>query len=221
MYNPHLARTNMVLSQITPNVTVTQPLYDAMMAIPRHSFVPQHLQKIAYMDKQLALGDERYLMSPMLFAQLTQLAAIKDTDTVLDIGCATGYSTAVFSYLAKKVIALECDGELASIANHNMNSLHVNNSIIISGDLAEGHPEAAPYDVIFINGAVEHIPAALLNQLGENGRLVAVLYKPARYNSLASTVFGEVVVFQRNKDLISKKYVFPAASFPLVNFRTA
>ncbi len=218
MNNLQAARTNMVIGQITPNVTISPSLYDAMLAVPRHYFVPDKQQGIAYMDKQLSLGQQRYLMSPLLFAQLAQLAHIGPNDTVLDIGCATGYSTAVFSQLAKKVIALEADAELASNANHRLHQLGIENSILISSPLAEGNPEAAPYDVIFINGAIQQVPDSLIAQLADKGRLVTILYRNTDHNPISPTVFGDIVVFRRDKDLISQKRFFPAATFPLVDF---
>lgn len=218
MYNQAIARTNMVLGQIEPNTSLSQPLRDALMEIPRHNFVPKHLQGVAYVDKQLAVGHGRYLMSPMQFSIMVQLAAVGPQDTVLDIGCTTGYSAAVFSRLAKKVIALEPDAELASKANHSLNGLGIANSIIISGNRAEGHPEAAPYDVIFINGAVQKVPERLLAQLADKGRLIAVVYRQSDYNSLSQTALGEVVLFQRDKDLVSQRSIMPATLFPLVAF---
>lgn len=218
MTNTALARTNMVNGQIIPNVPPNQPLYDAMLTIPRHAFLPSHLQGVAYIDQDIVLNSRRHLMSPMLFSQLVHAAAITPSDVILDLGCGTGYSTAILACIGKKIIALESDADLASKANHNLHTLGIKNSIIISGELAEGHPEAAPYDVIFINGAVQNIPATLFNQLADNGRLVAIMYQTNSQHSILSTVFGEIILFQKNKDLISKKHILPTASFPLVDF---
>ena len=128
------ARTNMVKSQIRPN-KVTDPLIiEAMGDIPRERFVPESHLGVAYIDEDIAIAGGRYLMEPMVLARLLQSAEIKETDVVLDIGCATGYSAALIARLANTVVALESDPDLAATAQRLLSELDVDNAVVIDGD---------------------------------------------------------------------------------------
>jgi protein-L-isoaspartate(D-aspartate) O-methyltransferase len=116
----------------------------------------------------------RYLMDPRSLAKLIQLAEIQADDRVLDVGCATGYSSAVLARLAAEVIALEQDADLVRAASELLAN-PVGKVEVVQGGLVEGVKGQAPYDVIFVNGAIEEVPETLLGQLAEGGRLVAVL----------------------------------------------
>ena len=120
-----LARTNMVDCQVRPADVTDLKIIDAMLEIPRERFVPEQMQALAYLDEDLSLniststpeGDcPRYLMEPASFAKLLQLAQVKPDSIVLDIGCASGYSTAVLASLCSSVVAVEEDEKLANIA---------------------------------------------------------------------------------------------------------
>ena len=93
---------------------------------------------------------------------------------VLDVGCASGYSSAVIARLASAVVALEADGELAARANENLAALEIDNIAVVEGPLEAGYPEQGPYDVVFLGGLVERLPDALLAQLADGGRLLVV-----------------------------------------------
>ena len=110
------ARHAMVVSQLRPNRVTDEAVVEALDSIPREIFVPAALRGVAYMDEDIPLGNGRYLMEPLTFARLLQEAQISAADTVLDIGCATGYSSAVLGRLAGSVIGLEEDKELAEKA---------------------------------------------------------------------------------------------------------
>src|SRR5690606_12018045 len=107
--------------------------------------------------------------------RLLQLAGIGAEDIVLEIGCVTGYSTAVISCLAGSVIALESDPVLAAQASANLSRLGYDNAVVVEGPLVEGHAAEAPYDFILLNGAVEEVPEALFAQLRDGGRLLAIV----------------------------------------------
>ena len=95
---------------------------------------------------------------------------------VLDIGCATGYSTAILSRLAATVIALESDSQLRELAAATLSELGMDNTVLVEGSLPEGHPNQAPYNVIFFGGAVSEVPGQIIEQLAEGGRLVVVTF---------------------------------------------
>ena len=111
------ARANMVENQVRPNRVTDRRVLDAMAAVPRERFVPKNYAGIAYVDEAIAVSAGRYLMEPMVLARLLQAAAIDAGDVVLDIGCATGYSTAVLARLADTVVAVESDAALVETAH--------------------------------------------------------------------------------------------------------
>src|SRR3546814_16627303 len=114
-------------------------------------------------------------MEPMVLGRLLQAAAPQPGDMALDIGCATGYSTAVLAQLVQTVVGLECDRALMDSANRTLNALDVDNAVVVEGPLEAGYQKQAPYDVIVFQGAVCAVPEAIKRQLGEGARLVAVV----------------------------------------------
>ena len=174
MLDTAIQRTNMVAAQLRTNDVTDARVRDAMATIPRERFVPEASRPVAYMECCIALGGGRVLLDPRCFAKLLQLAAVKPEDVVLDVGCGTGYSAAVLSLLAGRVFALEEDPELVARAADNLREFGAGDAQAIRGPLTKGSPEHAPFDVIVLNGAVEVEPTALLAQLKDGGRLVAV-----------------------------------------------
>jgi protein-L-isoaspartate(D-aspartate) O-methyltransferase len=176
MFDFATARTNMVDNQIRPNGVTDSRIIDALSAVKREDFVPEAQRAIAYMDGDVPLkgvSTPRFLIEPMAFAKMLQLAELKETDRVLDIGAATGYGAAVLSELVGHVVAVEQDASLFEQAGLNLNN-RVNVSLIQNA-LRDGHARGAPYDLILISGAVEMVPEPLFSQLSEGGRLIAAL----------------------------------------------
>jgi protein-L-isoaspartate(D-aspartate) O-methyltransferase len=171
------ARRTMVDSQVRPSDVTDLKLIAAMLDVPREQFVPAARRAIAYLDMDVPVGGEgaRALLKPMVLAKLIQAAGIREGDRVLDVGCATGYSAAVLARLAAAVVALEEDTALARTAGETLAASGVSNVSVVSGPLHAGFAQDAPYDVIVIEGASEVVPAALLAQLKDGGRLVAVI----------------------------------------------
>jgi protein-L-isoaspartate(D-aspartate) O-methyltransferase len=149
--------------------------------VPRELFVPPAMRSLAYIDHDIQIQEgaagspPRYLMEAAPFARMVQAAAIQPTDIVLDVGCGAGYSAAVLSRLADSVVALESDPGLAARASETLMELGIDNVAVVSGPLEAGYPDEGPYDAILLGGAVEVVPEALLSQLREGGRLVAVV----------------------------------------------
>jgi protein-L-isoaspartate(D-aspartate) O-methyltransferase len=213
-------RTNMVESQVRPSDVTDRRIIRAMAAVPREQFVPAALRDVAYMDADVPLtansGHRRMLIAPRVFAKLAQLAEIGADDTVLDVGAATGYSSAILARLAKSVVALECDETLAAAARNAISSLAVANVDVVSGDLAAGHPQAGPYDAIIVEGAVIDAPETLLEQLKDGGRLVAVRRASPTQDSL-----GKAVVWRRKEGTLGAGAAFDAAAPLLPGFEKA
>ncbi|MDX0602054.1 methyltransferase domain-containing protein [Sinorhizobium medicae] len=175
--NFEAARIKMVDNQIRTTDVTSHSVLSAFLSVPREEFVPAKTRELAYIDTDVELVggvQPRYLMEPSPLAKLLQLAEISKSDLVLEIGCGTGYASALLSLLAGSVVALESDEALAATATATLSRLGYDNVAVVSGDLTKGYAAEAPYDVIFVNGAVEIIPAELFEQLRDGGRLVTV-----------------------------------------------
>jgi protein-L-isoaspartate(D-aspartate) O-methyltransferase len=172
------ARIKMVDNQVRTTDVTSHTVLSAFLTVPREAFVPENRKTLAYIDTDIAVSQAdggRYVMEPSPLAKLLQLGEITKTDTILEIGCTTGYTTALLSLIGKDVTAVESDADLAAQATSNLSRLGYTNVKIVTGPLEAGHRENAPYDVIFVNGAIEVIPVALTEQLRDGGRLIAVV----------------------------------------------
>jgi protein-L-isoaspartate(D-aspartate) O-methyltransferase len=205
-----VARRNMVAGQIRTNQVTDPALIAALEEIPREIFVPPALAGVGYLDEDLPLGGGRYVMEPRVFARLLQAAGIGRSDVVLDIGCATGYSSAVISRLAATVVALESDPVLIRKANEAFARLELDNAVVVEGPLASGYPAQAPFDVIVIEGGVPEVPPAIAAQLAEGGRLAAVVAPPGGT--------GQAVLMLRRGGVVSGRAICDASTPPLPGF---
>jgi protein-L-isoaspartate(D-aspartate) O-methyltransferase len=192
------ARRKMVDSQVRTSDVTDLRLIAAMLAVPRERFLPAEQAAFAYFDLDIPVGPSaagrpaRHLLKPMVIAKLIQAAEIEDGNHVLDVGCATGYSTAVLAQLAHSPIGLEEDAGLAAQASANLQALVASEAQVVTGPLADGWPAAAPYDVILVNGTFELAPRKLLGQLKAGGRLVGILGRgPAGKAMLYRSIGGE------------------------------
>jgi protein-L-isoaspartate(D-aspartate) O-methyltransferase len=174
------ARRMMVDCQVRTSDVTAPRVIAAMLEVPRELFAPKGRADLAYLDLDLPLteasagGPARCLLKPMVLAKLLQGAEIAAGDRVLDVGCGTGYSSAVLARLSGAVVALEVEPSLARSAADNLRAPGAGNVTVVTGPMIEGWPAGAPYDVILLNGATEIEPQALLRQLKDGGRLVGV-----------------------------------------------
>ncbi|MBV9756785.1 MAG: protein-L-isoaspartate O-methyltransferase [Alphaproteobacteria bacterium] len=169
------ARERMVDGQIRPNRVSDPRVLQAMREIPRERFLPPRLAPFAYIDDHVALGNGRVLMEPLAFARLAQLAQIRPGMRTLVVGAGTGYGAAVLVACGAAVTALEQDTALLDIARPALAACAASVALV-AGTLASGWPAGAPWDLVFIEGAVPGVPAALGEQLRpDSGRLVGVL----------------------------------------------
>ena len=175
------ARATMVESQLRTDKVTDRRILSAFAALPRERFVPEARRELAYSDASLEVwpsfdgAPARFLAPPVVLGRLIQLAAVEEKDAVLDVGCATGYSTAVLARLARIVTAVEAEPELAAAAREALQELGVANATVIERGLTSGAPESGPFDVILLNGSVPEVPDTLLAQLKEGGRLCAII----------------------------------------------
>jgi protein-L-isoaspartate(D-aspartate) O-methyltransferase len=204
-----LQRLNMVESQVRPSDVTDRRIPRAMQAVPREAFVSSARRSLAYLDIDLPLEipgqgpTGRVILAPRTFAKLLQLASIEPSDIVLDIGCGTGYSSAILARLAQTVVALERDTALVQEATRVLQAMGVDTVAVVQGDLTAGYPSEGPFDAIVLEGAVTSVPEALLGQLKDGGRLVAIL---------SDGRTSRAQVWQRTGSAISESDGFDAAA---------
>lgn len=203
-------RKNMVESQVRPSDVTDRRIIRAMSEIPRELFVPEAARSFAYRDSAIALDAggtlPRELLEPRTFAKLVQAAAIDQNAAVLDVGAATGYSAAVLAQLARHVVALESDAALARQAREALAQVGAANVEIVEGPLPEGCAAAGPFDAIVLEGAIETAPSALLDQLKDGGRLVAIVGRKGASRATIwhrdGSVYGTQDVFDANAEVL-------------------
>lgn len=162
-------RHAMVVSQLRTSAVNDPRVIAAMGEVPRENFVPAAQRAFAYRDAQLPLNGARMMNTPLATGRLLVAAEIRSTDHVLLIGAAGGYTAALIARLAKSVVALEEDSALVAMAVGGIMGTQV---VTASGPLNQGWADSAPYDLIVIDGAVETVPEAIVEQLAPGGRLV-------------------------------------------------
>ena len=163
-------RRAMVASQLRTTGVSNARVVAAMGEMPRERFVPAERQAVAYADALVPLGGGRQLNTPMALGRLLSEAEPNKADRALVIGAATGYSAAVLARLVASVVAVEEDPALAAFAVKALAGTH---ATLVEGPLDKGRKRAAPYDLILIDGAVEHVPDAIVDQLADGGRIAA------------------------------------------------
>jgi protein-L-isoaspartate(D-aspartate) O-methyltransferase len=201
------ARRHMVDGQIRTTDVTDLRVISAMLEVAREKFMPPAETALAYLDLDVPVGASRRLLRPMVLAKLLQAAELAATDRVLDVGCATGYGAAVLARIAGQVIALEQDAGLAKAAGAALSSQP--NVSVVSGPLAEGWPQGAPYDVVVLEGATEVVPHALGQQLKDGGRLVCVL---------GSGPGSKAMLYRRSGGEVGGRAVFDASAALLPGF---
>ena len=166
-------REQMVQEQLVRRNITDQRVLDAMQQVPRHLFVSEDVQQMAYWDGPLAIGQGQTISQPYIVALMTQLLRLQGDEKVLAIGCGSGYQAAVLACLVDQVITIERHEELASRAGWHLKYLGYNNVSVRVGDGSLGAPAEAPFDAIIITAAAPAIPPTLKEQVAEGGRIVA------------------------------------------------
>jgi protein-L-isoaspartate(D-aspartate) O-methyltransferase len=202
-------RTMMVDTQVRPSDVTKFPIIDAMLKVAREDFVPVAQREAAYLGENLNLGGGRVLLEPRTLAKMLDVLAISNNDLVLDIGCAYGYSTAVIAHIAEAVVAVEEDEQWAKEAQETLMTSGADNAIVQAGPLVEGAAKHGPYDVILIQGGIETVPDAILNQLKVGGRIACIFMSGA---------LGEVRIGYKDEHGVSWRVDFNAGAPVLKGF---
>ena len=171
------ARFNMIEQQIRPWEVLDPQVLELLMAVRREDFVPAAHRALAFVDMEIPTGNApgQVMLAPRVQARLVQDLAVKKTDKVLEIGCGTGYTTALLAKLGAQVLALEIDAGLAQQASANLQQAGIANAQVRQADGSQGAAGDGPFDVILLSGSVAEVPQALLDQLSVGGRLAAIV----------------------------------------------
>jgi protein-L-isoaspartate(D-aspartate) O-methyltransferase len=202
-------RRMMVDNQVRPSDVTKFPIIEAMLSVERENFVPQSLREAAYLGENLTLAQGRVLLEPRTLAKMLDALDITGNELVLDLGCGMGYSSAVIARMAEAVIAVEEDEALAREAETLLAEAGAVNAVVEQGPIAAGAPQHGPYDVITIEGAVETVPQAILDQLKEGGRMVAIF---------AEGKLGTVRIGHKINGQMSWRFSFNAGAPVLAGF---
>lgn len=196
------ARLNMVENQLRPHQIDDPRLLAAMREVPREHFLPKSLRPVAYADEDLLLPAGGHLIEPLALARMIQAAQIRPHEVLLLLGCTTGYAGAILARLAATVILVQPDPAAAQQVETLLEDLGVDNVVLaVSADPVVGQPSQAPFDIILLAGAVDALPPALGEQIGEGGRLVAVIDDGR---------VGKLTVFTRLHGVIGRQVLFDA-----------
>jgi protein-L-isoaspartate(D-aspartate) O-methyltransferase len=212
------ARRMMVDGQVRTNDVTDPRLLTAMLDTPREAFVPRAKKGLAYLDLDIPVSEAapgkpaRCLLKPMTLAKMINALQIDENERVLDLPCATGYSSALLAPLCRSVVALEEDALLAVQAKEAIGVLGIGNVEVVTGPIAAGWKARAPYDAILLTGAVQVAPEALFAQLADGGRLACVF---------GTGPAGKAMIYRRDGDDISARPIFDAAAPALPAFAKA
>jgi len=206
------ARRSMVENQIRTNRIRDPLVVRAMSDLPRELFLPEHLYGVAYADEDIPLGNGRFLIEPLVAALLLQTADIRSDDVVLTVGCATGYLPGLAASIASAVVAIDEDSECTARASSILTDLGMNTVAVVEGPLSEGYAKQAPYDVILFAGAIAKVLDAIVAQLADNGRMVAVMRDKAH-------LLGRGVLYLKTAGVLSRRDVFDAGTPFLPGFQ--
>jgi protein-L-isoaspartate(D-aspartate) O-methyltransferase len=200
-------RLAMVREQIEARGVRDGRVLQAMRAVERHRFVPEDLRPQAYGDYPLPIGDGQTISQPYIVALMSELAGLKGTETVLEVGTGSGYQAAILARLAKRVFTIEIKPKLHARARALLAELGLANVTAIEGDGYFGLQSAAPFDAILVTAAVSHVPPPLLAQLADGGRIVLPLGHPFSVQDLV------VVTKKGGKTIVDN--VLPVVFVPL------
>lgn len=202
-------RVMMVDTQVRPSDVTKFPIIDAMLTVRREAFVPQARRETAYVDAHVPLGGGRVELEPRALAKMLDVMDIQQTDMILAVGAGLGYTPALLSRMAEAVVAVEADEALAKEAEAVLSEEGADNVVMVTGPLGEGAPKYGPYDAVLIEGAVETVPQALMDQLKDGGRIAAIFVDGA---------LGECRIGYKTDGAVSWRMAFNASAPVLPGF---
>ena len=209
MTNYAARRTMMVDTQVRPSDVTKFPIIDAMLTVPREAFVPRDQRETAYVGENIELGGGRVIFEPRTLAKLLEALSPGNGDLAMVIGAGYGYSAAVLARIVAVVVAVEDEADRVSEAQSALTETGGDTVILHAGALTGGAPAHAPYDLILIEGGVQHVPDAITDQLKEGGRIAAVFQTGA---------LGEARVGHKIDGVVTWRLAFNAGAPVLPGF---
>ena len=205
-----IARENMIHNQLMANNVVDEHILEAFRVIPKEIFLPFDKKPKAYIDEDIELMNDRYLIETRVMANIIKLSGVKKNHIIMDLACSTGYTSAVLSKLSKKVYGIDNKEDLIQEANLNINKLNINNVNFLNKNPIIGIKKK--FDIIYIFGGVENIPIGLFESLkNDGGCLVTVLYD--------NTQIGKIHIVKKINGKISKTNFITAQTPVLKEFQ--
>ena len=195
----HLLNKNMIEGQIKPIGGMQKNILQAFSSVNRDDFVPQNLKENCYSEKNLFLKRDRFVLKANLIAKIISALNISNEENVLVIGSSTGYSSAIISRLAETVISIEEDQELLDFSEEAIKKNGIDNIVFINNPMIEGCSEQGPFNAIIIEGAIDEVPPKILNQLEDNGRLIAMINNKGVSN---------VIEYQKKNHIFTDRFLF-------------
>ncbi len=194
-------RERMIREHLTSRDITDQRVIDAMREIERELFIPEKYFIDSYGDHPLPIGHGQTISQPYIVALMSQLCEFTGTEKVLEIGCGSGYQAAILSRLAKEIYSIERIEALACRAEQLLSEAGCNNVKVIHGDGFEGYQEAAPFDVVLLTAAPDRIPQKLIDELADNGRLIAPVgesvQKLVKIVRRGANIYTDVITYVR------------------------
>jgi protein-L-isoaspartate(D-aspartate) O-methyltransferase len=202
-------RLEMIEKQVRRRGITDPGVLAAMLAVPRHEFVPEEIRSSAYEDAPLPIGGGQTISQPYIVAAMTAALHLRPGDRILEIGTGCGYQAAVLACLAKEVFTIERRAELASSASARLARLGYADAHVHCGDGTLGLPEFAPFDAILVAAAAPAIPKPLLAQLAEGGRMIL---------PVGDTEHQELQLIERHGDAFPAKMLEGCRFVPLLGY---
>lgn len=207
---------NLIDGQLTPNAITNEAVLEAVRTTPREAFVPEAFKNAAYVDEEIPLGAGRVLIEPLLQARFLQALAGQPHESVLVVGGATGYFSALLSRFVARVEMVEENPALAHAAQDAFRHLGIANVTVAQQALTHGAPAAGPYDAMVIEGAVQQLPEALLTQLKEGGRLLVCENAQLRPGERAGLAYAKY--YEKREGKLSGRVLFDTSVSLLPGF---
>ncbi|TQV73051.1 protein-L-isoaspartate O-methyltransferase [Aliikangiella marina] len=207
--NIEKARFNMIEQQVKPWKVFDERLLGAMATIPREKFVPESHRSVAYADTHIPLGHNQSMLAPREIARMIQALGLTGEEKVLEIGCGSGYSSALLAKLSKKVYSVDIIGDFVSDTRKRLKKLAFSNVEIEEVDAADGWMAQAPYDAIIMTSMLNKWPDSMIKGLTSEGRIVGILGSPENQHVVLG-YFDEHSSWQQEE-------LFPVQATPMIN----
>lgn len=201
-------RLQMVDTQLRSRHINDPRVLAAMGAVPRHEFIEPRFRGRAYEDSPQPIPCGQTISQPYMVAAMCAALDLRGPETVLDVGCGSGYQSAILTLLAAKVYSIEREHELAEIARERLTRLgYMDRIVLVEGDGTLGYPPGAPYNAIIVGAGAPEVPSALIEQLADGGRLVI---------PVGDMTYQDLILMCRSGDHVSRKTINACRFVPLV-----